>query len=104
MALGAFLALGGLEIVFASLMATFTLVPAGSFAFGEAPLDVLIGLLQSGFDLALRVSMPVLAIIWALIDRSRWATVILGVAAITVAVMLYRMQQIWFVQVYTPVV
>lgn len=48
--------------------------------------------------------LPVLAIIWALIDRSRWATVILGVAAITVAVMLYRMQQIWFVQVYTPVV
>ncbi|MBU1251282.1 hypothetical protein [Microcella indica] len=48
--------------------------------------------------------LPVLAIIWALIDRSRWATVILGVAAITVAVMLYRMQQIWFVQIYTPVV
>jgi drug/metabolite transporter (DMT)-like permease len=48
--------------------------------------------------------LPVLAIVWALIDRSRWATVILGVAAITVAVMLYRMNQIWFVQVYTPVV
>ena len=48
--------------------------------------------------------LPVLAIVWALIDRSRWATVILGVAAITVAVMLYRMNQIWFVQVFTPVV
>ena len=48
--------------------------------------------------------LPVLAIIWALIDRSRWATIILGVAAMTVAIMLYRMQQIWFVQVYTPVV
>ena len=48
--------------------------------------------------------IPVLAVVWALIDRSRWATVILGVAAITVAVMLYRMNQIWFVQVFTPVV
>jgi hypothetical protein len=49
-------------------------------------------------------ALPVLAIVWALIDRSRWATVILGVAAITVAVMLYRMNQIWFIQVFTPVV
>ena len=48
--------------------------------------------------------LPVLAIVWALIDRSRWATIILGVAALTVAVMLYRMNQIWFVQQYTPVV
>ncbi|MER3389903.1 MAG: hypothetical protein RJQ01_07690 [Microcella sp.] len=47
--------------------------------------------------------LPVLAIVWALIDRSRWATIILGVAAITVAVMLYRMQQIWFVQIYDAV-
>lgn len=48
--------------------------------------------------------VPVFGVVWALIDRSRWATVILGVAAITVAVMLYRMNQIWFEQVYTPVV
>lgn len=37
-------------------------------------------------------------IAWALIDRSRWATIILGVVGITVAIMLYRMVQIWFVQ------
>lgn len=37
-------------------------------------------------------------IVWALIDRSRWATIILGVVGITVAIMLYRMVQIWFVQ------
>ena len=37
-------------------------------------------------------------IVWALIDRSRWATMILGVVGITVAIMLYRMVQIWFVQ------
>ncbi len=36
---------------------------------------------------------------WALVDRSKWSTVVLGVAALAVAVMLYRMGQIWFVQV-----
>ncbi len=32
---------------------------------------------------------------WALIERNRWSTMILAVAAATVAVMLARMQQIW---------
>lgn len=42
--------------------------------------------------------LPVAAIGWALVDRTRWATVVMGVASLTVAVMLYRMHQIWFVQ------
>lgn len=42
--------------------------------------------------------LPVGAIAWALVDRTRWATVVMGVASLAVAVMLYRMQQIWFVQ------
>jgi hypothetical protein len=45
------------------------------------------------------VLIPPFAIIWGLVDRSRWATVILGVAALAVAIMVYRMNQIWFVQV-----
>jgi general stress protein CsbA len=45
------------------------------------------------------VLIPPLAILWGLVDRSRWSTVVLGVAVLAVAVMLYRMQQIWFVQV-----
>ena len=45
------------------------------------------------------VLIPPFAIIWGLIDRSRWATVVLGVACLAVAVMVYRMHQIWFVQV-----
>ena len=43
--------------------------------------------------------IPPLAIVWGLVDRTRWSTVILGVASLAVAVMLYRMYQIWFVQV-----
>ena len=42
--------------------------------------------------------LPVGAIIWALVDRSRWSTVVMGVASLAVAVMLFRMNQIWFVQ------
>ena len=42
--------------------------------------------------------IPPLAIVWGLVDRSRWSTVVLGVAILAVAVMLYRMYQIWFVQ------
>ncbi|MDJ0334738.1 hypothetical protein QMG83_05825 [Salinibacterium sp. G-O1] len=45
------------------------------------------------------VLIPPAAIVWALIDRNRWSTVILGVACLAVAVMLVRMGQIWFVQV-----
>lgn len=42
--------------------------------------------------------MPPLALIWALVERTRWSTVVLGVAALAVAVMAYRMYQIWTVQ------
>jgi hypothetical protein len=42
--------------------------------------------------------IPPLAVIWALTERSRWSTVVLGVGALAVAVMAYRMHQIWTVQ------
>lgn len=45
------------------------------------------------------IFLPIGAGFWALIDRSRWSTIILGVAQLAVAIMLYRMGQIWFIQV-----
>lgn len=42
--------------------------------------------------------IPPLAIFWALIERTRWSTVVLGVAAFAIAVMVFRMEQIWSVQ------
>lgn len=39
--------------------------------------------------------VPVAAVIWALVDRSRWSTVVLGAGMLTVVVMLVRMLQIW---------
>lgn len=42
--------------------------------------------------------LPPVAGFWALIERDRWSTVVLGVVALSVAIMLYRMLQIWTVQ------
>ncbi|HWH27080.1 MAG TPA: hypothetical protein VNT53_10600 [Pseudolysinimonas sp.] len=42
--------------------------------------------------------IPPLALVWALLERTRWSTVVLGVAALAIAVMAYRMHQIWTVQ------
>lgn len=42
--------------------------------------------------------LPPAAIFWGLLERSRWSTVVLGVAALAVGVMVYRMLQIWTVQ------
>lgn len=43
--------------------------------------------------------LPPAAVVWALLERSRWSTVIMGVAALAVAVMVWRMQVIWTIQV-----
>lgn len=45
------------------------------------------------------VLLPPAAVFWGLIERNRWSTIILGVACLSVAVMVYRMHQIWIVQV-----
>ncbi|MGJ0204983.1 hypothetical protein [Leucobacter sp. gxy201] len=39
--------------------------------------------------------LPVAAVFWALIDRSRWANLVLVVVNLSVAVMTYRMLVIW---------
>ncbi|MGG7464487.1 hypothetical protein [Plantibacter sp. YIM 135347] len=44
------------------------------------------------------IILPLAGGFWALVDRSRWSTVVLGVVCLAVAVMLYRMLQIWTVQ------
>ncbi|TFD88333.1 hypothetical protein [Cryobacterium serini] len=44
------------------------------------------------------IALPVVAGFWALVERSRWSTVILGVSSLSVAIMVYRMNQIWNVQ------
>ncbi|HWL01121.1 MAG TPA: hypothetical protein VNQ52_01970 [Microbacteriaceae bacterium] len=40
--------------------------------------------------------IPPAAIIWALIEKTRWSNLIIAVAALGVAVMVFRMHTIWF--------
>jgi len=56
-------------------------------------------LLEYWVYLVSAVLLPVGAVLWALMERSRWSTVILGVAALAIAIMLWRMQVIWSVQI-----
>lgn len=55
-------------------------------------------LLEFWMYLVTAVIIPPLAVIWALIERSRWASIILAVAAMAIAVMVLRMHAIWFMQ------
>ena len=55
-------------------------------------------LLEFWVYLVSAVLLPPAAALWALLDRGRWATVVCGVAALAVAVMVFRMLQIWTVQ------
>lgn len=43
--------------------------------------------------------IPPAGVFWALLERSRWSTVVMGVAAASVAIMVWRMYVIWTVQV-----
>jgi hypothetical protein len=43
--------------------------------------------------------IPLLGGFWALVERDRWSTVILGIACLAVAVMMVRMNIIWTVQI-----
>jgi hypothetical protein len=42
--------------------------------------------------------IPPAAVFWALTERTRWATVVVGIACLAIAVMLVRMNIIWTVQ------
>ena len=43
--------------------------------------------------------IPPLAVLWALLERTRWSNLVLGIAGFAVAVMVFRMYQIWALQV-----
>jgi hypothetical protein len=45
--------------------------------------------------LVVALLLPPLAVVWALVDRSRWSNVVMGAGAFAVAVMIVRMLQIW---------
>jgi hypothetical protein len=46
------------------------------------------------YQIAALVIVP-LAVFWALVQRDRWSTVVVGVANLAIAVMVFRMYEIW---------
>lgn len=64
MALAGFLLIGGHEAMLMAVMHSFEHVPLGGFTIDNSVLELITGLLLAAFELALRVSVPLLAIIF----------------------------------------
>lgn len=82
---------GGMALILLLLIAQVVVAIVAPFA-GNPPLG---SALEFWVYLVSAVLLPPAAVFWALIERSRWSTVIMGVAALAVAVMVWRMQVIW---------
>lgn len=63
MAMSLYLLLGGLEATFLAVCNTFAHIPLAGFSPAAAPLDLVTGTLAGGFELAIRLSLPLLAIV-----------------------------------------
>lgn len=86
---------GALAVVEALLIVQVVVAIIAPFA-GNPPTG---DLLEFWVYLVSAVLLPAGGVVWALIERSRWSTVILGLLALAVAVMLWRMEVIWTVQI-----
>ncbi len=63
MAIGVFILIGGMEGMYLAIARTFDTIPFGGLSPANTPLDLLIGLVSSGFELAMRISTPVLGVL-----------------------------------------
>ncbi len=86
---------GSLALLELLLVAQVVIAIVAPFA-GNPPTG---SLLEFWVYLVSAALLPPAAVFWALLERSRWSTVIMGIAALAVAVMVWRMQVIWTVQV-----
>jgi hypothetical protein len=82
---------GSLALVLVGLLIQFGYSTYLVIAGAEAAIDTV----EFFAYLVVAIMVPIGAGFWALVERNRWSTLILGVAALTVAVMLVRMNQIW---------
>ena len=89
------LTVGSLALVELLLLAQIVIAIIAPFA-GNPPTG---SLLEFWVYLVSAALVPPAAVLWALLERSRWSTVVLGVAALAAAIMVYRMQVIWAVQI-----
>lgn len=85
------LTVGAMALILVLLIAQVVIAIIAPFA-GNPPVG---SALEFWVYLVSAVLIPPAAVVWALIERSRWSTVIMGVAALSIAVMVWRMQVIW---------
>jgi hypothetical protein len=89
------LSVGGMALLELLLLVQIVVALIAPFA-GNPPTG---SLLEFWVYLVSAALIPPAAVAWALLERSRWSTVIMGIGALSVAVMVWRMQVIWTVQI-----
>ena len=89
-------AMGGAAIALLSLVVQ-TIASVIAPLLGAGPTG---DLLEYWTYLITALLIPPAAVLWALVDKKgEWSTLVVGVGILACAVMVYRMHQIWFVQV-----
>ncbi len=58
-----YISIGGLETIFVILTDSFHTIGSGTFTAGDTPLELLVSVLGSGFELALRVASPIIGVV-----------------------------------------
>jgi hypothetical protein len=89
------LTVGALALVELLLIVQIVVAIIAPFA-GNAPTG---SALEFWVYLVSAALLPIAGVGWALLERSRWSTVIMGIAALAVAVMVWRMHVIWTIQI-----
>jgi hypothetical protein len=88
------LTMGALAVVelllLVQLVVTFVAPALGNAASGS--------LLEFYTYLVSAILLPWAGGFWALVERSKWSTVVMGAVCLAIAVMVWRMNQIWLVQ------
>ena len=87
---------GYLVLVFATIEASLLVQLAVSVGIVVAGSQAALSTIEYFGYLLVALLVPLAGAAWALMERTRWSTVILGATALTVSVMLLRMWQIWY--------
>ncbi len=58
-----YIGVGGFELMFVTLADSFVTIGSGTFTAADTPLSLLLAVINSGFELALRVASPILGVI-----------------------------------------
>lgn len=85
----------GAALLVELLLLVQLIVSLAAPAFGNNPTG---SLLEFYLYLVSAILLLPLAGVWALMERNRWSTVILGVACLAVAIMVFRMNAIWLAE------